>query len=341
MKRRYRLIRRGERSAYYCFDTRTKKRDSLGTNDLDQAQRLVDARNEAVHHVAMNLQIAQVYLQHSDPTLATRTWQNVMDAMAPLKIGPTQARWTSAMRDEAFNLLRPLKLIETTPQHFLQALDAGTISTNMFLRRLHNFAVGMHWLPWPILSKRQWPAVKHKERRAISAEEHQRIIDREHNPEIRAYYQLLWHLGGSQTDIAELTAEDVDWNDRTISYLRRKTGVPVVVSFGADAAIVLESLPKTGPLFPGMARIRENHRAKLFIKRLRTVCITGISLHSYRYAWAERAKRVGMPERFAQQALGHSSKAFVRAYSKKAKVIVPSLEDYEEKIVPMARVVNQ
>ena len=38
-----------------------------------------------------------------------------------------------------------------------------------------------------------------------------------------------------------------------------------------------------------------------------------------------------MPERFAQQALGHSSKAFVRAYSKKARVIVPSLEEYEAK----------
>jgi len=35
-----------------------------------------------------------------------------------------------------------------------------------------------------------------------------------------------------------------------------------------------------------------------------------------------------MPERFAQQALGHSSKAFARAYSNQAKVIVPSLEDY-------------
>jgi hypothetical protein len=39
-----------------------------------------------------------------------------------------------------------------------------------------------------------------------------------------------------------------------------------------------------------------------------------------------------MPERFAQQALGHSSKAFARAYSKKAKIIVPSLEYYEAKI---------
>ena len=139
----------------------------------------------------------------------------------------------------------------------------------------------------------------------------------------------MWHLGGSQTDIAELTAEDIDWKDRTISYQRRKTSVPVIITFGAEAAALLESLPKFGPLFPRMARIKENHRAKMFIKRLKTVGITGISLHSYRYAWAERAKTVGMPERFAQQALGHSSKAFARAYSKKAKVIVPSLEDYE------------
>jgi integrase len=199
----------------------------------------------------------------------------------------------------------------------------------------------MHWLPWPVLPKLKWPAVQHKERRAITADEHQRIFEREHNPEIRAYYQLLWHLGGSQTDIAELTAGDIDWTDRTIAYRRHKTGVPVVISFGTEAASVLESLPKFGPLFPCMARIKENHRAKMFIKRLKTVGIVGISLHSYRYAWAERAKTVGMPERFAQQALGHSSRAVARAYAKKAKVTVPSLEEYERKIVPMPIAMNQ
>ncbi len=245
------------------------------------------------------------------------------------------------MRDKAFDLIRSRKLIETNSEHFVQVLAAGTISTNMFLRRLHNYATGMHWLPWPVLPKRRWPAVKHKERRAITFEEHQQIIERERNPEIRAYYQFLWHLGGSQTDIAELTAEDVDWTDRTISYRRNKTDVPVVNTFGTEATALLQALPKSGPLFPLMARIKENHRAKMFIKRLRTVGITGISMHSYRYAWAERAKTVGMPERFAQQALGHSSKAFVRAYSKKAKVVVPSLEDYERKIVPMPMAVNQ
>ena len=51
--------------------------------------------------------------------------------------------------------------------------------------------------------------------------------------------------------------------------------------------------------------------------------IKGISLHSYRYAWAERAKTAGYPERFAQEALGHNSKAVHRACARKAKVELP------------------
>jgi integrase len=58
--------------------------------------------------------------------------------------------------------------------------------------------------------------------------------------------------------------------------------------------------------------------------------IEGISLHSYRYAWAERAKAAGYPERFAQEALGHNSKAVHRAYAKKAQVKLPALEEYEQ-----------
>ena len=56
-----------------------------------------------------------------------------------------------------------------------------------------------------------------------------------------------------------------------------------------------------------------------------------MTLHSYRYAWAERAKTAGYPERFAQQALGHNSKAVTRAYAKRALVKIPSLEDYEKR----------
>lgn len=154
-------------------------------------------------------------------------------------------------------------------------------------------------------------------------------------PSTRAFYQLLWHLGGSQTDVANLTAEDIDWRDLTIAYRRRKSGMPVIIAFGSETADVLRTLPRQGQLFPALARIHERHRAKLFLKRLATVGISGVSLHSYRYAWAERAKANGYPERFAMQALGHSSKAVHRAYSKKAQFKLPSLEDYERKIVPL------
>lgn len=335
MKLRFVLFRRG--SVFYSEDTVTKKQESLHTKDRGEAQILLAAKNEAVRQTAMNLQMAQIYLRHSDGDLASRTWQKVMDAMSTFKKGYNSDRYRSAYKSKAFDPLRDRKLIETKAEHFIEILNAGTVTTNAYLRRLHNFALGMQWLPWPVLPKLHWPAVKHKDRRAVTLEEHLKIVDREHNPEIKAYYQLLWHLGGAQTDIAQLTAEDVNWNDRTISYSRNKTGVPVIISFGPDAGSVLEGRPRFGKLFPQLARIHEKHRAKMFVKRLKTVNITGISLHSYRYAWAERAKTVGMPERFAQQALGHSSKAFARAYSKKAQVVVPSLEQYEAKVIPIPR----
>jgi hypothetical protein len=64
--------------------------------------------------------------------------------------------------------------------------------------------------------------------------------------------------------------------------------------------------------------------------------IKGVTLHSYRYAWAERAKTVGYPERFAREALAHNRKAVHRAYAKRALMKIPSLEDYEQRAVTKA-----
>jgi integrase len=100
-------------------------------------------------------------------------------------------------------------------------------------------------------------------------------------------------------------------------------------------AEVLRDLPGQGLLFPGLAGMDEKHRAARFQRACRREGITGISLHSYRYAWAERAKVAGYPERFAQMALGHNSKAIHRAYARNAQVILPPLEDYERKILPL------
>jgi len=57
--------------------------------------------------------------------------------------------------------------------------------------------------------------------------------------------------------------------------------------------------------------------------------VQGVSLHSYRHSWAERAKACGYPQRFAQAALGHSSRAVHEAYARGAIVLCPALDEYE------------
>ncbi len=209
-------------------------------------------------------------------------------------------------------------------------MQAGTVSTNVFLRRLHNFCVDMNRSPWSLFPKRQWPAVRFKTKRAITREEHQQIIAAEKNPERKALYQLCWQLGASQGDIANLKREDVDWGQGTIGFNRQKTGVPVIVHLGRDALGLFKDLPSEGPLFPYLAGVRAGDRATEFGQRCRQLGITGVTLHSYRYAWAERAKVAGYPERYAQEALGHNSKAVHRAYAKRALMRIPSLQQYEE-----------
>ena len=86
-----------------------------------------------------------------------------------------------------------------------------------------------------------------------------------------------------------------------------------------------------GVLPPASARAAGPRRAA----RASAPGIRGVTLHSYRYAWAERAKIVGYPERFAQLALGHNSKAVHRAYARKAQVTLPPLEDYEKNMAPI------
>ncbi len=265
MKTRYRLIRRGIRGdRFYCVDTTTGKRTSLRTASAEAAQQIIEAKNNAERQPVLNLQIAKAYLAGTDNGIATRTWQQAIESLTNTKQGANQHRWRTAARDKAFAPLLPRVIIETPAELLLQVLQAGKVSTNVFLRRLHNFCVDMNWLPWPLIPKRQWPVVKFKDKRAITFEEHQRIIAAEVNPERKALYQLCWHLGASQGDIATLKGEDVDWPNETVSFFRHKTGVPVVVNLGMEALNLLKDLPAEGLLFPYLATLRAGDRATEF-----------------------------------------------------------------------------
>ena len=350
MKQQYGLVRRPW-GVFYLKHKLTGSQTSLKTDDKHEAQRLLQARNEAESQPAMNLSLARVYLNGADPKLGTRTWQEVMESIVAQKTDETRRRWDVAIKDRNFDGIRKRTVAETRPEHFYAALEDGKVSTNVYLRRIHNHALGMEWLLKSVIPRLQWPKPVFKSKRAITAEEHRRILDAEtaaaernqgsrnsdrpHYEERRDFYELLWHTGASQTDAACLMAEDVDWNQRTICYSRRKLkgrgGIkPALIRFGAEVEAILKRRPAVGPLFCYLRTVRAGDRATEFKQRCDGLEIKGVSLHSYRYAWAERALKCGYPERFAQQALGHNSKAVHHAYSRNAEVTVPSLDDWEK-----------
>src|SRR5262245_25958471 len=189
------------------------------------------------------------------------------------KTDETRRRWDVAIKDKNFDGIRHLTVTETRPEHFYNALSDGKVSTNVYLRRIHNHALGMEWLLKSVIPRLQWPKPVYKSKRAITAEERAAIVARETNPERRDFYELLWHTGASQTDAACLMAEDVDWNSRTICYSRRKlksrgtTIKPALIRFGSEVEAVLKRRPLRGALFPYLRTVRPGDRATEFKQR--------------------------------------------------------------------------
>ncbi len=337
MKSRFILFRRA--GVFYSEDTTTRKQTSLRTKDEAEAVSLLNAKNESFRQPVLNVQIARAYLTATDPAMAQRTWQNVMEQMKTHGKDATKLRCTRAMQSRAFDPIRRVKLIETTAENFLTILNGGKVSVAHYLKRLHNLALNLGWLSVPVLAPCLWPKPQFKSKRGITLAEHQRILAAEKNAERSLYYQLLWEIGSSQSDAAALTGENIDWPTRSLTYFRMKTGERAQMAISERMVAIFEQLPTFGPLFPKIARTSDNARSSEFHRRCHLLGIEGISLHSYRYAWAERAKTCGYPERFAQAALGHNSQAVHRAYAKKAQVMIPTLEEYERKMAAAQTVI--
>ena len=327
MKEQFYLFKRN--GIYYVEDGATGRQQSLKTKDGTEARRILHAKNEAVRCPTLNVAMAKVYLSARDPKMLERTWQDVMNEFCSRGKQQTQEdRRRVAMRRPQ-NLLRNVKLVETTSDDVMGVLKAGGAMTNAFVRCLHNLALGLGWLPWPILPSKLWPVVETKKKRGITWEEHQRIMAAEKNVERRLYYEFLWETGAAQTDAAQFCAEQIDWQRRILSYQRLKTGEWAHLQIGRPLEDLLRKLPSDGFLFVKIAKTNNSARSAEFRRRCRLLKLNGVSLHSYRYAWAERARACGYPERWAQNALGHKSRAVHQAYAKAGVAICPPLDDYE------------
>lgn len=209
---------------YYLKNKTTGDQTSLKTRDRHEAEHLLQAHNESESQPHFNLALARVYINGADPKLATRTWQEVMEHIVSKKTDETRRRWEMAIKDANFDCIRNLPVAETRPEHFDRALADGKVSTNVYLRRIHNHALGMEWLLKSVIPRLQWPKPVFKPKRAITAEEHGRIIeaetvaaernqvsrnsDRPHYDERSDFYELLWHIGAAQSDAAYLLFEN-------------------------------------------------------------------------------------------------------------------------------------
>jgi len=328
MQKAYRMYRRERTGVYYLQNNQTREQQSLRTTDKAEAQRLLDAKNQAQQGLALNLQLGKTYITHADPKLATRTWQEAIDEMSSNGQAVSQARYSREFKSPAYALIRNKPIIETTSEDLRAVLKRGGAATNNYLRRLHNLALDNGWIHWHIITPKKWEKPIKKPKRGITSEEHQRIIAAEQNEERRNYYELLWLIGAAQTDGALLTVEkNINWQTGVLSYQRCKTQVMAHLRIGKALEALLKKLPQQGFLFPKMAALKDKDRSAEFCRRCRLLEITGISLHSYRYAWAERAYASGYEERFAQAALGHKNRDVHHAYAKRAVVICPPLED--------------
>lgn len=333
MQLKYRLYRR-RNGNFYWQENDSKKQGTLRTTDRREAERLLNAMNESHREPILNLNLARAYLVAHDPEMARRTWQAAMDEMATHGIPTTQERCARSFRSKAYDPIRTKPLAQTTAADLLSILHANGNCVGHYLRRLHNLAVDLGWLAWPILVKRAWPKIRSQQKRAITAEEQRAVVASEKNGERRAYYELLYETGASQSDAANLRAENVDRRDGVLVYRRQKLGPlsePARLTIGKTLRRLLQNLPQSGYLFPRIQLESAQDRSAEFRRRCRVSGISGVSLHSYRHSWAQRAKACGYPQRFAQAALGHGSRAVHEAYARGAEVICPALDEYEHR----------
>lgn len=159
--------------------------------------------------------------------------------------------------------------------------------------------------PQAILSKRDWPKIRYASRHGITREQHEAILRVTAGREYRLYYER--------------------------QKLRSRGQGNACLVIGTALQTLLQELPSEGPLFPHLITLGESDRSSYFCRRRAAAKLPKvIVLHSYRYAWAERAQAAGMPEREAMAHLGHGSKGVHRAYAKAADRVTMPLEWYEE-----------
>jgi len=316
MKQSFRLYR--ENGVYYCQDMPRASRRAC-TPMTSRRRGILHAKNEAGQMGTLNLQIARAYMVASDPLMPERTWRDVIRSIIEEKTGPTRDTLGEHGKGQGPGRSLECPGRANTGRSAVKDAQAWHVSTNVFLRRLHNHALAMNWLAWGILARKQWPKVVYGEKRGITLEEHHQIHRAGEKPERRDYTNCCLGFWEAPRRMSHrcMPRMLLEGPARCFIAGRKNAGM-------RSSASGIKRQPfwrggRSRSAFPVSDHDREKYRATEFKQRCRGLGIEGVTLHSYRYGWAERARHLWLSERHAQSGLGHGSKAVARAYAKKRR----------------------
>lgn len=326
-------VRRPVNGIYRFFDKETGKTKTLGTRSKQEAQEMVTAmndKNKGVNHIRKMIAIYQELLGE---LLVTESWQDLMNlylARTELKESTLEGR-RRGFKSREFDCIRDKRLSDCTQRDLEPILQCGKTSIIKYLRDLHSFALERGLLAAPLVAPKRFKIKRKKVQRAITEIEHHKIISTEKHEDFRLYLELMWETGISNTDLANLRAEDCDGGRNILAFERLKTGTTSRLGISAKVQAILSQLPKSGLLFPRLHAMGQRQRSSYFHRRVRTK-ETGLSgsfpcLHQYRHSFVKRAFEAGVPLIQIMAAMGHKSSVVTLYYGKTAEIVYQPIED--------------
>ena len=254
------------------------------------------------------------------------TWDNLIQIFCANGKQTTKDRKLNEFKQKRWHDFKRMPVADTTGSDFLELIQKGGQMTQVYLAALQTLALDIGAIGHHILPKKHWPKIHKEQKRAITEAEHRMLVSNLRTWRWKLFLQILWETGAAQADAASFRIEKLEGN--VIEYHRQKTGQRAALRVSEELLTSLHSAAcgrSTGYFLPGIQKLESKDRAGIFRRACKRVGIEGVTLHSYRYAWAERAFEMGIPERLAMVALGHNSAAIHRAYAKNAKVVAPCL----------------
>lgn len=364
IKRPYKLWKRGDREGvYYIKPKNGGPWKSTGSKDKDKAIEWADAEcgcddNEnAMHHK----KVAEAHLMKCNPEWVTNTWDAIAQRAinAPRQIGKvgkkrasTVITMTSYWNGKRWDNIRHKRCIDTVAADFEKSLKGAGLGLIEFGQLLHNHATDHNLIPYPVMGKKCWPrAIRKNMSRALTEEDHRTLLKHIQDPQLAPFkrasernlpttpkqwrdewenwFWFLWWTGASNKDAANIRAEDIDWKANCIKFSRTKTSTKSTVAIGQSLRTLLKKLPTKGYLFPCLQNMTTSNRSRTF-RILADWCgLEKVTLHGYRFGWAERAKETGMTTEDRMASLGHKTPQMAAHYDEGADYIPASIEIIE------------